>query len=104
MVCRSLTGKSWDCNPSILKWMYTTMIRLGRLLGTLKQGTARHTLSKVQTLACLCITEALHLMVQGAAEVALFIIAKNGLGGGMMVSRRAWTSLSTSTNGLEKVD
>jgi len=27
MVCRSLAGKTWGCNPSILRWMYTSMIR-----------------------------------------------------------------------------
>lgn len=41
MICRSLTGNTWGCNPSILRWTYTTMIRLiitymGRLLGAIK--------------------------------------------------------------------
>jgi len=70
-------------------------------------------LSKVQRLACLCITGAmgtcstaamevrldltpLHLTVQGAAEAALFRMAKNGVGGGLLVSRRALISLSKS--------
>jgi len=38
----------------------------------------------------------LHIPVQGAAEAALFTMAKNEIGGGMLVSRRAWTSLSQS--------
>jgi len=38
----------------------------------------------------------LHLRVQGAAEAALFRMAKNGVEGGLLVSRRAWISLSKS--------
>jgi len=115
MVCRSLAGKTWVCNPSILRWMQTIMIRPIITYGAaawynkIRQGTARQTLSKIQRLACLCITGAirpcptaamqvmldltpLHLTVQGA----LFRMDKNGVGGGLLVSRRVWISLSKS--------
>jgi len=36
----------------------------------------------------------LHLTVQGAAEAALFRMAKNGVGGATLLKRRTWTSLS----------
>jgi len=38
----------------------------------------------------------LNLTMQGAAEEALFRMAKNGVRGGLLVSRRAYISLSKS--------
>jgi len=116
-VCRSLAGKTWGCNPSTLSWMYTPMIRpiitdgAAAWYNKIRQDTATQTISKVQRLACLCITGAmrtcpraelevmldltpLHLTLQRAAEAALFRVAKNGVGGGLLVSIGAWISLS----------
>jgi len=27
MVCRNIAEKTWGCNPSILRWMYTMIVR-----------------------------------------------------------------------------
>ena len=77
MVCRNLAGKTWGCNPSILRWMYTMLVRpmitYGAVVwhGRTELATTRKILEKVQRLACLCITGAMRSAPTAALEVIL---------------------------------
>lgn len=77
MICRRLAGKSWGCNPYILRWMYTMMVRPIITYGAIAWGkranliTARKELEKIQRLACVCITGSMRSCPTAAMEVLL---------------------------------
>jgi len=53
MVCRNIAGKTWGCNPSILRWMYAMIVRPMITYGAVvwhrkaELATTRKTLEKV---------------------------------------------------------
>ncbi|XP_036319943.1 uncharacterized protein LOC118734325 [Rhagoletis pomonella] len=118
MVCKSLAGKSWGCTPRILRWMYTMIVKPIVTYGAVAWysratiGTVRQTLSKIQRLACVCITgamrtcptaalevilelEPLHLSIEQAAKRTLLNFAREGFGKGKVLSSRNRDKLGT---------
>lgn len=77
MICRNLAGKSWGCKPDILTWMYTMIVRPSITYGAIAWGkrtqlkTAKKSLSKLQRLACVCITGAMRTCPTAAIEIIL---------------------------------
>lgn len=77
MICRRLAGKSWGCNPHIIRWMYTMMVRPIVTYGAIAWGkrtqleTSRKELEKLQRKACICITGAMRTCPTAAIEVLL---------------------------------
>lgn len=75
MVCNRLAGKNWGCNPKILHWMYTMIVRPRLTYGAiawadkLDEVTARAKVDKIQRLACLMITSAMRTCPTRALEV-----------------------------------
>lgn len=117
MVCRSLAGKTWGCNPSILRWMYTMMVRPIITYGAVAWArrsqltTERKALGKVQRLACICMTGAmrtcptaamevimgltpLHLVIQRTAVETILRISREGVGRNKVISLKECDSLS----------
>lgn len=115
MVCRNLAGKNWGCTPKILRWMYIMMVKpiitYGAAVwyGIAEQSTTRRALDKLQRLASVCITGAmrtcptaalnvildltpLHLSVKGAAERAMFRLARNRTEAKDIIDQGAWSS------------
>ncbi len=60
MVCNRLAGKSWGCNPRIIRWLYTMIVRPIITYGAVawvskaSQTSVGLQLSKLQRLACIC--------------------------------------------------
>lgn len=77
MTCRSYAGKSWGCNPRILRWMYTMMVRPVITYGSVawasrtKFENTRKSLEKIQRMACVTITGAMRSCPTAALEVIL---------------------------------
>ena len=61
MQCRQIVGKTWGIKPSMMKWIYTSMIRpimsyaCVSWIGGLNKKYLVRKLTKVQRLACLII-------------------------------------------------
>ena len=79
MQCRQIVGKTWGIKPSIMKWIYTAVIRpimsyacVSWAGGLNKQYLVRK-LTKVQRLACLMISSAFPGTSTGALEILLNI-------------------------------
>ena len=79
MQCRQIVGKTWGIKPSLLKWIYTAMIRLimsyafVSWAGGLNKKYLVRKLTKVQRLACLMISSAFFGTSTGALEILLNI-------------------------------
>ena len=79
MQCRQIVGKTWGIKPSLLKWIYTAMIRLimsyafVSWAGGLNKKYLVRKLTKVQRLACLMISSAFLGTPTGALEILLNI-------------------------------
>ena len=77
MTCRAYAGKTWGCKPSILRWLYTMIVipsvKYWAIAWVDKTflSTAKASLSKVQRLACLCITGATSTAPTAALEKIL---------------------------------
>lgn len=77
MACRRLAGTNWGCTPKTLLTLYKMMVipivTYGSVVwaGRVQLTTARNSLSKVQRLACLCITGAIRSCPTAAIEVIL---------------------------------
>ncbi|GJQ77825.1 hypothetical protein Trydic_g16082 [Trypoxylus dichotomus] len=104
MICRTLAGKTWVCNPNILRWLYINILTPTVTYGAIpwfqkvSQVTTRNTLDKSQRLACVCITGAmrtcpaealeiildlipLHIVVEGVAHAAMYRLTRVGTEG-----------------------
>ena len=74
MQCRQIVGKTWGIKPSMMKWMYTAMIRpimsyaCVSWAGGLNKKYLVRKLTKVQRLACLMISSAFPSTPSGALE------------------------------------
>ena len=79
MQCRQIVGKTWQIKPSMMKWIYTAIIR--RIMsyacvsraGDLNKKYLARKLTKVQRLACLMISSAFPGNPTGALEILLNI-------------------------------
>src|SRR5699024_3046257 len=113
----NLAGRTWGCNPNILRWMYIMIVRPIMTYGAIawhskaEQSTTRKTLNTVQRLACTCITGAmrtcptaalevitdltpLHLVIERAANEATLRVTREGSGNERMRHQREWSSLT----------
>ena len=79
MQCRQIVGKTWGIKPSMVKWIYTAMIRpimsyaCVSWAGGLNKKYLVRKLTKVQRLACLMISSAFPGTPTGALEIFLNI-------------------------------
>ena len=79
MQCRQIVGKTWGIKPSMMKWIYTAMIRpimsyaCVSWAGGLNKKYVVRKLTKVQRLACLMISSAFPGTSTGALEILLNI-------------------------------
>ena len=79
MQCRQIVGKTWGIKPSMMKWIYTAMIRpimsyaCVSWAGGLNKKYLVRKLTKVQRLACLMISSAFPGTPTGALEILLNI-------------------------------
>ena len=79
MRCRQNVGKTWGITPSMMKWIYTAMIRsimsyaCVSWAGGLNKKYLVRKLTKVQRLACLMILSAFPGTPTGALEILLNI-------------------------------
>ena len=79
MQCRRIVGKTWGIKPSMMKWIYTAMIRpimsyaCVSWAGGLNKKYLVRKLTKVQRLACLMISSAFPGTPTGALEILLNI-------------------------------
>ena len=79
MQCRQIVGKTWGMKPSMMKWIYTAMIRpimsyaCVSWAGGLNKKYLVRKLTKVQRLACLMILSAFPGTSTGAPEILLNI-------------------------------
>ena len=79
MQCRQIVGKTWGIKPSIMKWIYTAVIRpimsyaCVSWAGGLNKKYLVRKLTKVQRLACLMISSAFPGTPTGALEILLNI-------------------------------
>ena len=79
MQCRQIVGKTWRIKPSMMKWIYTAMIRpimshtYVSWSGGLNKKYLVRKLTKVQRLACLMILSAFSGTPTGAMEILLNI-------------------------------
>ena len=79
MQCRQIVGKTWGIKPSMMKWIYTAMIRpimsyaCVPWAGGLNKKYLVRKLTKVQRLACLMISSAFPGNPTGALEILLNI-------------------------------
>ena len=79
MQCRQIVGKTWGIKPSMMKWIYTAMIRsimsyaCVSSAGGLNKKYLVRKLTKVQRLACLMISSAFPGTPTGALEILLNI-------------------------------
>ncbi|XP_050339722.1 uncharacterized protein LOC126766064 [Bactrocera neohumeralis] len=108
MVCNRLAGRSWGCKPRIIRWLYTMIVRpivtYGAVVVALK-------LSKLQRLACVCMTGAmrtcptaalealleltpLHLLIGQVAKYTLLQMTAEGTGIGKIISSQRMEELS----------
>ena len=76
MQCRQIVGKTWGIKPSMMKWIYTAMIRpimsyaCVSWAGGLNKKYLVRKLTKVQRLACLMISSAFPGTTNGALEIS----------------------------------
>ena len=78
MQCRQIVGKTWGITPSMMKWIYTAVIRQPCRMhvfwaGGLNKKYLVRKLTKVQRLACLMILSAFLGTSTGAPEILLNI-------------------------------
>ena len=78
MQCRQIVGKAWGIKPSMMKWIYTAMIRpimyaCVSWTGGLSNKYLVRKLTKVQRLACLMISSAFPGTPTGTLEILLNI-------------------------------
>ena len=79
MQCRQIVGKTWGITPSMMKWIYTAMIRpimshaCVSWAGGLNKKYLVRKLTKVQRLACQMISSAFPGTPTGALEILLNI-------------------------------
>ena len=79
MQCRQIVGKTWGIKPSMMKWIYTAMIRpimsyaCVSWAGGLNKKYLVRKLTKVQRLACLMISSAFPGTPTGDLEILLNI-------------------------------
>ena len=79
MQCRLIVDKTWGIKPSMMKWIYTAMIRpimsyaCMSWAGGLNKKYLERKLTKVQRLACLIISSAFPGTPTGALEILLNI-------------------------------
>ena len=79
MQCRQTVGKTWGITPSMMKWIYTAVIRqpcrmhVWSWAGGLNKKYLVRKLTKVQRLACLMISSAFPGTSTGAPEILLNI-------------------------------
>ena len=79
MQCRKIVGKTWGIKPSMMKWIYTAMIRpitsypCVSWAGGLNKKYLVRKLTKVLRLACLMISSAFPGTPTGALEIVLDI-------------------------------
>ena len=79
MRCRQIVAKTWGIKPSMMKWIYTAMIRpimsyaCVSWAGGLNKKYLVRKLTKVQRLACLMISSAFPGTPTGALEILLNI-------------------------------
>ena len=79
MQCRQIVGKTWGIKPSMMKWIYTAMIRpimsyaCVSWAGGLNKKYLVRKFTKVQRLACLMISSAFPGTPTGALEILLNI-------------------------------
>ena len=79
MQCRQIAGKTWGLKPSIMRWIYTAMIRpivtyaCVSWVGGINKLYLKKMLIRVQRLACLMISSAFPGTPTGALEMLLNI-------------------------------
>ena len=79
MQCTQIVGKTWGIKPSMMKWIYTAMIRPIMLYarvswaGGLNKKYLGKKLTKMQRLACLMISSVFPGTPTGALEILLSI-------------------------------
>ena len=79
ILCRQIVGKAWGIKPSMMKWIYTAMIRpimsyaCMSWTGGLSNKYLVRKLTKVQRLACLMISSAFPGTPTGTLEILLNI-------------------------------
>nr|AMS38365.1 hypothetical protein [Bactrocera tryoni] len=117
MVCNRLAGKSWGCKPRIVRWLYTMIVRPIITYGAVawasiaSQTSVGIKLSKLQRLACVCMTGAmrtcptaalevlleltpLHLVIGQVAKHTLLQITAEGCGKGKVISSQRMEKIS----------
>ncbi len=120
MVCRRLAGRSWGCKPSIIRWLYTMIVRPIVTYGAVAWASkATQTsivlqLSKLQRLACVCVTGAmrtcptaalevmlelppLHLVINQTAKHTMLLMTAEGYGKGKLISSQQMRALEDNT-------
>ncbi len=120
MVCRRLAGRSWGCKPSIIRWLYTMIVRPIVTYGAVvwaskaKQTSIGLQLSKLQRLACVCATGAmrtcptaalevmleltpLHLVINQTAKHTMLLMTAEGYGKGKLISSQQMRALEDNT-------
>lgn len=103
MATKRALGKTWGFNPQIVHWLYITVVRPMIAYGSLvwwpktQQRTARIELTKLQRLACLCITNAMRSTPTASMEVMLelppldiYIKAEARIGSYRLKCNNAW--------------
>jgi hypothetical protein len=77
--CRRACGVRWGLKPKVVHWLYVAIVQLTTSFASLvwwsgcQTASAKKRISKVQTMACLGITRAIHMTPIGTME------ALNGL-------------------------
>ncbi|XP_049315637.1 uncharacterized protein LOC125779115 [Bactrocera dorsalis] len=120
MICRRLAGRSWGCKPSIIRWLYTMIVRpivtYGAVAWATKaaQSSVIGRLSKLQRLACVCASGAmrtcptvalevllqltpLHQVIKIAAKHTILVMSAEGCGRGKIMSSKQMDALAEST-------
>ena len=97
--CRRVCGAGWGLGPRVVRWLYVAILRRTVTFSSLvwwpgcQTATARRKLSKVQRLACLGRTGAIHTTPTGAMD-ALVVLPPLDLviqGGARSAAHRLWS-------------
>lgn len=78
--CRRSFGATWGLSPKVTRWIYTAMIRPALCYASIawwhraKLTTVKQQLTRVQRLACICITGAIRSSPTNALEILLGLL------------------------------
>ena len=106
MRCRLIVGETWGIKPSMMKWIYTAMIRpimsyaCVSWAGGLNKKYLVRKLTKMQRLACLIISSAFPGTPTGALEILLNITPIVEF----LLAEAVWVSYRITVGGLWHVN